>query len=327
MNKMTRVAGTALALLTLATPAALAQTAPKNATVAVTAIVEHPALDATRDGVRDELAAQGWKVGENLRFDYQSAQGNPGTAVQIARQFVGQGPDVIVPISTPSAQAVVVGGPRYPGRVHRRHRSAGRPARTRYGEARPQRHRPVRPVADRRPSGADPGGPARGQASRRAVQSGRAQFRHPDRDHQEAGARTGIHRRRGACHQVGRRPGRRARAGRPGGRDLCADRQHDRLRPGGPADRRRRRTSCRSSAAIPTASSAARSRPSASTIIRSDARPARSSPACSRARSRATSPCARRRAPTCTSTRRRPQAMGVTIPEAVVARASKVIGQ
>jgi putative tryptophan/tyrosine transport system substrate-binding protein len=107
MNTMTRVAGTALALLTLATPAALAQTAPKNATVAVTAIVEHPALDATRDGVRDELAAQGWKVGENLRFDYQSAQGNPGTAVQIARQFVGQGPDVIVPISTPSAQAVV----------------------------------------------------------------------------------------------------------------------------------------------------------------------------------------------------------------------------
>ena len=107
MNKMTRVAGTALALLTLTTPATLAQTAPKNATVAVTAIVEHPALDATRDGVRDELAAQGWKAGENLRFDYQSAQGNPGTAVQIARQFVGQGPDVIVPISTPSAQAVV----------------------------------------------------------------------------------------------------------------------------------------------------------------------------------------------------------------------------
>ena len=96
MNKMTRAAGTALALLTLATPAALAQTAPKNATVAVTAIVEHPALDATRDGVRDELAAQGWKAGENLRFDYQSAQGNPGTAVQIARQFVGQGPDVII---------------------------------------------------------------------------------------------------------------------------------------------------------------------------------------------------------------------------------------
>jgi len=53
------------------------------------------------------LAEQGWKAGEGFRFEYQSAQGNPGTAVQIARQFVGQSPDVIVPISTPSAQAVV----------------------------------------------------------------------------------------------------------------------------------------------------------------------------------------------------------------------------
>ena len=38
---------------------------------------------------------------------YESAQGNPATAAQIARKFVGDRPDVIVPISTPSAQAVV----------------------------------------------------------------------------------------------------------------------------------------------------------------------------------------------------------------------------
>lgn len=78
-----------------------------EAFVAVTAIVEHPALDAARDGLRDELAANGYKPGENLRFEYESAQGNPTTAAQIARQFVGEAPDVIVPISTPSAQAVV----------------------------------------------------------------------------------------------------------------------------------------------------------------------------------------------------------------------------
>lgn len=75
--------------------------------VAVTAIVEHPALDAVRDGVKDSLAAAGYKDGENLKFIYQSAQGNPATAAQIARQFAGEAPDVIVPISTPSAQAVV----------------------------------------------------------------------------------------------------------------------------------------------------------------------------------------------------------------------------
>jgi putative ABC transport system substrate-binding protein len=95
---------TAAAIVT----AALIQPAlARDVTVDVTAIVEHPALDAVRDGVKDALAAGGFKVGENLTFNYESAQGNPGTAAQIARQFIGQSPDVIVPISTPSAQAVV----------------------------------------------------------------------------------------------------------------------------------------------------------------------------------------------------------------------------
>ncbi|MDQ2635198.1 MAG: ABC transporter permease, partial [Pseudomonadota bacterium] len=95
-------------LLALAASAALALPAQaEDVTVAVTAIVEHPALDATRDGVKDALEAAGYKEGEGLTFVYQSAQGNPATAAQIARQFIGEAPDVIVPISTPSAQAVV----------------------------------------------------------------------------------------------------------------------------------------------------------------------------------------------------------------------------
>jgi putative tryptophan/tyrosine transport system substrate-binding protein len=75
--------------------------------VMVTAIVEHPALDAIRDGVKDELKAEGFDAGKNLKWEYQSAQGNTGTAAQIARKFVGDNPDVIVAIATPSAQAVV----------------------------------------------------------------------------------------------------------------------------------------------------------------------------------------------------------------------------
>ncbi len=42
--------------LTLGAPPAPAQ---ELKSVAVTAIVEHPALDAARDGIRDELAAAG----------------------------------------------------------------------------------------------------------------------------------------------------------------------------------------------------------------------------------------------------------------------------
>jgi putative ABC transport system substrate-binding protein len=78
-----------------------------DAFVAVTAIVEHPALDACRDGIRDELKANGYEDGKNFKFSYESAQGNPGTAVQIAQKLVGENPTVIVPISTPSAQAVI----------------------------------------------------------------------------------------------------------------------------------------------------------------------------------------------------------------------------
>jgi putative ABC transport system substrate-binding protein len=75
--------------------------------VAVTAIVEHPSLDAVRDGVRDELKAAGFEVGKNLKWEYQSAQGNTGTAAQIARKFIGDQPDAIVAIATPSAQSMV----------------------------------------------------------------------------------------------------------------------------------------------------------------------------------------------------------------------------
>jgi putative ABC transport system substrate-binding protein len=75
-------------------------------TVAITAIVEHPALDAVRDGVMKGLADAGHAEGTDVTFAYQTAQGNPATAAQIARQFVGDAPAVIVAISTPSAQAV-----------------------------------------------------------------------------------------------------------------------------------------------------------------------------------------------------------------------------
>ncbi|HYD29595.1 MAG TPA: ABC transporter substrate-binding protein [Azospirillaceae bacterium] len=74
--------------------------------VKITAIVEHPALDSVRKGVIDELAAQGFKDGDAIAVEFQSAQGDVGIAGQIAQKFVGDGPAVIVPISTPSAQAV-----------------------------------------------------------------------------------------------------------------------------------------------------------------------------------------------------------------------------
>ncbi len=70
-------------------------------TVSFNQIVEHPALDALRQGVKDELSAQGLAV----RYHDHIAQGNIATANLIARQILGEQPDVAVGIATPTAQA------------------------------------------------------------------------------------------------------------------------------------------------------------------------------------------------------------------------------
>ncbi|PLC54136.1 ABC transporter substrate-binding protein [Pollutimonas nitritireducens] len=82
--------------------------APATAqSVAVTSIVEHPALDALKDGVLEALNKAGYTEPKGLKWQFQTAQGNTAIAAQIARKFVGDQPDVIVAIATPSAQAVV----------------------------------------------------------------------------------------------------------------------------------------------------------------------------------------------------------------------------
>lgn len=63
--------------------------------------VEHAALNATRQGIIDELKTQ------NVTVDYDSAQGNPTLGLQIAQKFVGIAPDVMVGIGTTSTQALV----------------------------------------------------------------------------------------------------------------------------------------------------------------------------------------------------------------------------
>ncbi|CAK7034721.1 MAG: hypothetical protein MESAZ_00470 [Saezia sanguinis] len=105
MKLHTYLLAAGFAVLAMAGTPAMAQ----QKSVAVTAIVEHPALDAIRDGVREVLTEAGYEDGKNLRWQYQSAQGNTSIAAQIARKFIGDKPDVIVAVSTPSAQTVVAG--------------------------------------------------------------------------------------------------------------------------------------------------------------------------------------------------------------------------
>jgi len=104
MKKFTRLAFASLLSATLlASPVSFANSMK---TVRVSQIVEHPALDQVRQGIFDSLKSHGYIQGKNLDFKFATAQGNPAIAVQIAKQYAGENPDVLVGIATPSAQAL-----------------------------------------------------------------------------------------------------------------------------------------------------------------------------------------------------------------------------
>jgi putative tryptophan/tyrosine transport system substrate-binding protein len=70
--------------------------------VSVNQFVEHPALDAVLKGFQDQLREDGFQI------DYRvhNAQANMATANLIAQQIVGETPDLVLAIATPSAQAM-----------------------------------------------------------------------------------------------------------------------------------------------------------------------------------------------------------------------------
>lgn len=96
MKKLLTFAAVLAGLFVLTTPGFA-----KTYVVSFNQIVEHPALDSVRQGIKDSLKEQGFDVTYNDHI----AQGNISTANLIARQILGENPDVIVPIATPTAQA------------------------------------------------------------------------------------------------------------------------------------------------------------------------------------------------------------------------------
>ncbi|MVO17345.1 ABC transporter substrate-binding protein [Parasedimentitalea huanghaiensis] len=102
MNNSFKTALVSFALAAVATTAV----AQDSKSIAIATIVEVPALTETRDGILAALADRGYVEGENLNVDYQNANGNMPTQQQIAKKFVGDAPDVIIPITTPTSQAM-----------------------------------------------------------------------------------------------------------------------------------------------------------------------------------------------------------------------------
>ena len=74
--------------------------------VGVIQLVEHAALDANYKGFVDGLAEAGYVNGQNIKIDYQNAQGEQANCVTIAEKLINDRSDLIFAIATPAAQAV-----------------------------------------------------------------------------------------------------------------------------------------------------------------------------------------------------------------------------
>jgi putative ABC transport system substrate-binding protein len=74
--------------------------------IAISMIVEVPQLLETKQGILKGLADRGFVEGQSLSIDYQTANGSMATQQQIARKFVADRPDVIVAITTATSQAM-----------------------------------------------------------------------------------------------------------------------------------------------------------------------------------------------------------------------------
>ncbi|WP_052045922.1 ABC transporter substrate-binding protein [Candidatus Paracaedibacter symbiosus] len=91
-------------LIFIATSAQSATIQPPHK-VYISKIADHPALDATTNGIVAALEIKGYKQGKNLDLRIESAQGNPALAQQIAAKYSNQNPAVVVGVGTVTAQS------------------------------------------------------------------------------------------------------------------------------------------------------------------------------------------------------------------------------
>lgn len=85
----------------------VAKTEEKNIpNIGITQIVEHPSLDAIRDGIYTALEDKGYVPEDTIHITYLNSQGDMNTANTIASQFASEDYDLVVGITTPSAQAL-----------------------------------------------------------------------------------------------------------------------------------------------------------------------------------------------------------------------------
>lgn len=104
MPKLIRY-GVVLAALTFVIFKVLTPSSSKSLPiVAITQIISHKTLDTVRAGLIQGLEKKGYIDGKTIKIVYDNANGNTAVAAQITKKFIAIKPDVIVALSTTSAQ-------------------------------------------------------------------------------------------------------------------------------------------------------------------------------------------------------------------------------
>jgi putative ABC transport system substrate-binding protein len=75
--------------------------------IGVTQIISHPAIDACRQGFYDQMKEEGFIEGKDVAYDFRNPEGDMTLVASIAKKFVAEKVDLIYSISTPSTQACV----------------------------------------------------------------------------------------------------------------------------------------------------------------------------------------------------------------------------
>ncbi len=99
--------GLCLSMMAQADPVHYMEMHKKPSTVAITMMVERLELTQAYEGIIAGLKAEGYQESENLKIIYKNANGDLKMADQIAEDFVTLKPDLMIPISTASAQAII----------------------------------------------------------------------------------------------------------------------------------------------------------------------------------------------------------------------------
>lgn len=80
--------------------------AEKTYAIAISQIVEHPSLDATRAGFIAALKDAGIEEGKNLKIDFNNAQGDAANIKTISQKIASSKSDLALGIATPTAQSL-----------------------------------------------------------------------------------------------------------------------------------------------------------------------------------------------------------------------------